>query len=81
MLATVGVDSIKLCVRRTQHNFGFNCLAKVRMEFAINPGFAHGGIAVEHGFNLFGENFTASQIDNGSLAREQKKKAFRVQTN
>ena len=51
------------------------------MEFAIDPRFANRRMPVQDGLNLFRENFAASQIDDSSFAREQKKKAFRVQTN
>ena len=50
------------------------------MGLAVNARFAHGGMTVEHGFNLLGKYFPAREIDDGRLAREQKQKSVSVQS-
>ena len=37
-------------------------------------------MTIQHRFNLFGENFAASQIDDGGFAREQEQKTIFVHT-
>ena len=79
MVAAKGAHRIHTAIGSIHDEFRLHDFAEMRMLAAIDARFTHVGMAVEDGFDFFGENFPASKIDHRRLAREQKEKTIRVE--